>query len=68
MVFDLTSSNMVLNSREVHGHDKKSFYARVLYSGHPVRSIHGVLDWVPLSDLIDNLSPYVPTDITALCG
>ncbi|KAJ5429645.1 Histidine phosphatase superfamily clade-2 [Penicillium cf. griseofulvum] len=50
---------------ENHG---KSFYARVLYSGHPIRSIHGLLDWVPLSKLIDIMSPYVPGDITSLCG
>ncbi|KAJ5158716.1 Histidine phosphatase superfamily clade-2 [Penicillium coprophilum] len=46
----------------------KSFYARVLYSGHPVRSIHGLLDWVPLSKLIDIMRPYVPEDIISLCG
>lgn len=59
---------MFVNSRETEGDDEKSFYTRVLYSGHPVRSFHGVLDWVPLSDLIDILSPYVPADITSLCG
>lgn len=48
--------------------DGNSFYARVLYSGHPIRSIHGLLDWVPLSELIDIMRPYVPEDITSLCG
>ncbi|KAJ5490067.1 Histidine phosphatase superfamily clade-2 [Penicillium expansum] len=48
--------------------DGNSFYARVLYSGHPIRSIHGLLDWVPLSKLIDIMSPYVSGDITTLCG
>ena len=47
---------------------EKSYYARVLYSGHPVQSIHGSLDWIPLSQLIDILSPFIPEDITALCG
>ncbi|KAJ5135777.1 Histidine phosphatase superfamily clade-2 [Penicillium bovifimosum] len=45
-----------------------SLFARVLYSGHPVRSIHGPLDWIPLSKLIDIMSPYVPGDIISLCG
>ncbi|KAJ5794102.1 hypothetical protein N7457_000701 [Penicillium paradoxum] len=48
--------------------NESSLYARVLYSGHPVRSIHGVLDWVPLSELIDIMHPYVPDDIISLCG
>ncbi|KAJ5157726.1 uncharacterized protein N7482_008826 [Penicillium canariense] len=45
-----------------------AFYARVLYSGQPVQTIHGTLDWIPLSDLIQIMSPYVPDDITSLCG
>ncbi|OQD89556.1 hypothetical protein PENANT_c002G01407 [Penicillium antarcticum] len=53
---------------EVWETDEKSLYARVLYSGQPVRSIHGVLDWVPLSGLISILEPYVPHDIVSLCG
>lgn len=60
-------SDVDANFRETEG-SEKSLYARVLYSGHPVRSVHGVLDWVPLSDLIGILSPYVPEDITSLCG
>ncbi|KAJ5085211.1 Histidine phosphatase superfamily clade-2 [Penicillium argentinense] len=47
---------------------EESLYARVLYSGHPLQTIHGSLDWVPLSQLIDIISPYVPDDITSLCG
>jgi len=44
------------------------FYARVLYSGQPIRTIHGVLDWLPVQSLIDILQPFVPTNVTALCG
>ncbi|KAJ5933633.1 hypothetical protein N7454_005962 [Penicillium verhagenii] len=44
------------------------FYARVLYSGQPVRTIHGVMDWVPLQNLIDIMNVYVPDDIATLCG
>ncbi|KAF4632752.1 hypothetical protein G7Y89_g5365 [Cudoniella acicularis] len=44
-----------------------TFYARVLYSGQPVETIHGTLDWLLLDDLIAILQPYVPTDIEALC-
>ncbi|KAJ5950981.1 Histidine phosphatase superfamily clade-2 [Penicillium vulpinum] len=51
-----------------HGKYEKSYYARVLYSGHPIRTIHGVLDWVPVSQLIDILKVYVPEDIKTLCG
>src|SRR4051794_9263468 len=39
------------------------YYARVLYSGWVLKTIHGTLDWVPLADLIDIMSPYVPEDI-----
>ena len=44
------------------------YYARVLYSGQPVQTVHGELDWINLSSLIDIMSPYVPENITALCG
>jgi acid phosphatase len=47
---------------------KKQFYARVLYSGRAIETIHGTLEWVPLSKLIDILSVYIPEDIFALCG
>ncbi|KAJ5232849.1 hypothetical protein N7468_005805 [Penicillium chermesinum] len=45
-----------------------SLFSRVLYSGHPVKTVHGELDWVSIDDLIDIMTPYVPTDIKALCG
>ncbi|KAJ5915034.1 hypothetical protein N7504_003917 [Penicillium tannophilum] len=49
--------------------DKENdLYARVLYSGQPVQTIHGSLEWLSLSSLIDILTPYVPEDITSLCG
>ncbi|KAI9926091.1 hypothetical protein MW887_004553 [Aspergillus wentii] len=44
------------------------FYARVLYSGRPLETIHGTLDWVPLSKLIAILRPFVPEDIVSLCN
>ncbi|RDW61661.1 histidine acid phosphatase [Coleophoma crateriformis] len=44
------------------------FYARVLLSGQPVETIHGVLDWLPLTSLISILKPFVPSDIVALCN
>ncbi|KAH8705230.1 putative histidine acid phosphatase [Talaromyces proteolyticus] len=47
---------------------QSQFYARVLYSGHPVQSIYGTLDWIPLSELISILTPYIPEDIVSLCG
>ncbi|TQB70577.1 hypothetical protein MPDQ_000347 [Monascus purpureus] len=43
------------------------FYARVLYSGHLIRTVHGTLDWIPVSSLVDILTPFVPTDIVSLC-
>lgn len=43
-------------------------YARVLYSGQPMKTIRGLLDWLPLDALIDILTPYVPDDIIALCN
>ncbi|RMJ23042.1 Histidine acid phosphatase, partial [Aspergillus sp. HF37] len=42
-------------------------YARVLYSGHPLETIHGSLDWIPLSTLKDILKPFVPEDIISIC-
>ncbi|KAL2833593.1 histidine phosphatase superfamily, partial [Aspergillus pseudoustus] len=46
----------------------KEFYARVLYSGRAIKTIHGTLEWIPLRKLIDILSLYIPEDIFALCG
>ena len=65
----------LLTTEEIDGADIKigklsngAFYARVLYSGQPLRTVHGILDWIALDDLIDNMSPYIPTDIIALCN
>ncbi|KAK6593227.1 Counting factor 60 [Botrytis cinerea] len=43
-------------------------FARVLYSGQPMQSIHGDLDWVPLRTLLEILKQFVPTDIVTLCN
>ncbi|KAL3459640.1 histidine phosphatase superfamily [Aspergillus heterothallicus] len=53
---------------EIWQTSSKDFYARVLYSGRAIETIHGTLEWVPLSKLIDILSVYIPDDIFALCG
>ncbi|KAF2774185.1 phosphoglycerate mutase-like protein [Teratosphaeria nubilosa] len=42
-------------------------FACVLYSGQPISTIHGLLDWLPLQALVAILQPFVPGDITALC-
>ncbi|CAK7230513.1 hypothetical protein SCUCBS95973_007599 [Sporothrix curviconia] len=47
---------------------KGSYYARVLYCGHVMRTIHGDLDWMPVNTLVNILEPYVPTDIVAQCN
>ncbi|KAL4862134.1 hypothetical protein BDV12DRAFT_179288 [Aspergillus spectabilis] len=44
------------------------FYARVLYSGRAIETVHGVLEWIPLAKLIDILNDFVPEDIFGLCG
>lgn len=33
-----------------------------------MKTIRGLLDWLPLDALIDILTPYVPDDIIALCN
>ncbi|PYH49352.1 histidine acid phosphatase [Aspergillus saccharolyticus JOP 1030-1] len=43
-------------------------YARVLYSGRAIETIHGTLDWVPLSSLLAILRPFVPEDIVSMCS
>lgn len=63
----LLETLLLTTHRETEG-KTKDLYARVLYSGQPVETIHGTLDWLPLSSLIDILTPYVPEDIVALCG
>jgi len=47
---------------------KSGLFARVLYCGKPIETVHGILDWLPLESLIAILKPYVPTDIVALCS
>ncbi|PYH98080.1 phosphoglycerate mutase-like protein [Aspergillus ellipticus CBS 707.79] len=42
-------------------------YARVLYSGHAIETIHGTLDWIPLSALLSILKPFIPEDIISMC-
>ncbi|EFX01735.1 histidine acid phosphatase [Grosmannia clavigera kw1407] len=36
--------------------------------GQPIETIHGILDWIPLQQLISILRPYVLTDIASLCS
>lgn len=54
-------------NRETEGRSS-SLFARVLYCGQPIETIHGTLDWLPLESLIAILQPYVPTDIESLCN
>ncbi|KAL6693695.1 histidine phosphatase superfamily [Trichoderma pleuroticola] len=61
-------SNVAIEVWETTEKSKKAYYARVLYSGHTLQSIHGSLDWIPLDQLIDILQVYVPEDIIALCN
>ncbi|OJJ44438.1 hypothetical protein ASPZODRAFT_71773 [Penicilliopsis zonata CBS 506.65] len=42
-------------------------FARVLYCGHPIQTVHGSLDWTPLGELIQILQPFVPEDIVKMC-
>lgn len=58
-------SNLAFELWQVDGGD---LYARVLYSGQSISTIHGTLDWVPLSKLVGILEPYVPKDAVALCN
>ena len=60
---------MLIYSRRTDAKENPdALYVRVLYSGQPVESIHGTLDWIKLSALINIMKPYVPEDITSLCG
>lgn len=59
---------LLTHGRKPHNNGSVGYYARVLYSGQPVQTIHGTLDWIKLSDLIAILSVYVPEDIKSLCG
>lgn len=60
--YDLTNCCRKTDAKE------DPFYARVLYSGQPIETIHGRLDWISLSQLVSIMSPYVPEDIVSLCG
>ncbi|KAJ5455607.1 uncharacterized protein N7458_003871 [Penicillium daleae] len=62
------ASNIAIEVWKTHDKSSVGYYARVLYSGQPVQTIHGTLDWIDLADLIAILSVYVPTDIKSLCG
>ncbi|KAL7795110.1 histidine phosphatase superfamily [Trichoderma ceciliae] len=61
-------SNIAIEVWETPVGQKKDYHARVLYSGHTLRSIYGDLNWIPLNQLIDILQVYVPKDIVALCN
>ncbi|KAF7596674.1 hypothetical protein BBP40_000596 [Aspergillus hancockii] len=52
---------------EVWETSDSKFYARVLYSGSAIETIHGILDWIPLATLIDILNPFIPDDIVSMC-
>ncbi|ESZ93517.1 putative histidine acid phosphatase [Sclerotinia borealis F-4128] len=45
-----------------------TYFVRVLYSGKPMESIHGDMDWMPLESLLEILRQFVPKDIVALCN
>ncbi|KAF2152188.1 putative histidine acid phosphatase [Myriangium duriaei CBS 260.36] len=53
---------------EVWETEAGEFFARVLYSGSPMETIHGRLDWITLQKLDDILRPFVPTDAVSLCN
>ncbi|KAF9579457.1 hypothetical protein BGW38_004272 [Lunasporangiospora selenospora] len=57
-----------VSAEQFHKAPATTHYARVLYSGHPIKTIHGTLDWIELSKLISILQVYVPKDIISLCG
>ncbi|APA10747.1 hypothetical protein SS1G_12383 [Sclerotinia sclerotiorum 1980 UF-70] len=44
------------------------YFARVLYSGQPMKSIYGDMDWMPLESLLGILRKFVPADIVELCN
>ncbi|KAF4216827.1 hypothetical protein CNMCM8980_007340 [Aspergillus fumigatiaffinis] len=53
---------------EVWKTSTSEYFARVLYSGHAIETIHGRLDWIPLSKLLDILRPFIPEDIKSMCN
>lgn len=44
-----------------------SHYVRVLYSGLPIRSTHGDLEWMELHKFAQMWSDYVPKDVVSEC-
>lgn len=48
--------------------NEHQFFIRVLYSGHPLRTVHGDLEWVPLPDIVTQLMVHVPNDIVSMCN
>ncbi|RAL60120.1 hypothetical protein DID88_000745 [Monilinia fructigena] len=64
-------SNIAFEIWKVHNYTAKTndaYFARVLYSGQPMKSIYGDLDWIPLQSLLGILRRSVPADIVALCN
>lgn len=66
--FPQPSRSFFAQMLKIYREKEHSQFARVLYSGYPVQTIHGPLDWLPLSQLINIMNPYVPENITSLCG
>jgi acid phosphatase len=60
-------SNIAFEIWRTEGRES-GLFARVLYCGQPIGTIHGVLDWLPIESLMTILKPYVPTDIVAMCN
>ncbi|KAJ5197736.1 histidine acid phosphatase [Penicillium cinerascens] len=58
-------SNMAF---EVWKTNEHQFFVRVLYGGHPLRTVHGDLEWVPLPDIVTQLMVHVPDDIVSMCN
>jgi acid phosphatase len=56
------------NQQNKNGAPTAMYYARVLYSGQPLETIYGTLDWIELTEFISILRVYVPTDIVSLCN
>ncbi|RMZ40927.1 histidine acid phosphatase [Aspergillus flavus] len=53
---------------EIWETSEEKLYARVLYSGSAIETIHGTLDWIPLPALINILKPFIPDDIISMCN
>ncbi|KAJ8065814.1 hypothetical protein OCU04_006477 [Sclerotinia nivalis] len=43
-------------------------FARVLYSGQPMKSVYGDMDWMPLETVLNILRRFMPVDIVELCN